>query len=252
MKNVFLLLIIFFLGLSLLAQRIEYKSIIYDGMIYAPIVETSIYNYNTNSFAFSDDEGIFTILAQENDTLIFSKSGYDQLTIVLDRKEILLMVKEYFLFYKAVLLKEVQIRTLNPTYEGFKRDLVETKLPEVKITRRDGIGAEYVNTEPNLLRNTPLEHPITFLYNMFSKKQKAKRLYYEMLEYEDEVDKLPLKYNRDLVSQITGLEDENLMEFMVFCRFSYYDLVKWSEDEIIGAIKYKFSEYEYYKALNDE
>ena len=42
------------------------------------------------------------------------------------------------------------------------------------------------------------------------------------------------------------------MEFMVFCRFSYYDLVRWDSAEIISAIRYKFSEYQYYKAIEEE
>jgi len=78
------------------------------------------------------------------------------------------------------------------------------------------------------------------------------RLYREMVEYGEETDRVPEKYNKELVAKITGLKDDVLMEFMVFCRFSYYDLVRWSDAEIIAAIKYKFSEYEYYKVLEEE
>jgi hypothetical protein len=79
-----------------------------------------------------------------------------------------------------------------------------------------------------------------------------KQLYNEMVQYEDEIDKLEAKYNRELVRELTGLNDDNLMEFMVFCRFSYYDLIRWTPEQIITKIKDKFDEYEYYKVLNDD
>ena len=81
---------------------------------------------------------------------------------------------------------------------------------------------------------------------------KMRQLYYEMLDKEDEVQMLPKKYNLELVSQLTGLEGADLLEFMVFCRFSYYDLVRWTQEEIIAAIRYKYSEYEYYKVLEED
>ena len=52
-------------------------------------------------------------------------------------------------------------------------------------------------------------------------------------------------------SGFTGLKDPELTEFMVFCHFSYYDLIRWSREEIISTIRYKFDEYQYYKAIQD-
>jgi hypothetical protein len=102
------------------------------------------------------------------------------------------------------------------------------------------------------LKNTAIGSPITFLYSKFNKHEKTKRLFYEMQGYGDEVSQVPVKYNREIVSKITGLSGKDLMEFMVFCRFSYYDLVRWDSNEIISAIRYKFSEYQYYKSLDVE
>ena len=93
--------------------------------------------------------------------------------------------------------------------------------------------------------------PITALYNAFSKKVKKDKLYQELLENQEEVDNLPKKYNRDLVTSLTGLEGDELLDFMTFCKFSYYDLVRWTPEFIILQINKKFGDYEFYKALED-
>ena len=77
-----------------------------------------------------------------------------------------------------------------------------------------------------------------------------KQLYNEMVQYEDEIDKLEAKYNRELVRELTGLNDDNLID-LCLCRFSYYDLIRWTPEQIITKLKIN-SEYEYYKVLNDD
>ena len=93
--------------------------------------------------------------------------------------------------------------------------------------------------------------PITALYNKFSKKEKLNRLYKELIDNEEEVDRLPKKYNRELVTSLTGLEGEELLNFMTFCKFSYYDLIRWSPEFIILQIKNKYGDYEFYKAIEE-
>jgi hypothetical protein len=239
----------------LCAQRIEYKSRVYDGINFAPIQNASIYNYNTKEYVFSDKDGAFTIRAQKNDTLIISKSIYKQAIYVISETEIVNQIEEYYLYYKAILLKTVNVHALNPSYEGFKRELANIQIPEridTKLSEWEKRNIEYAEKGANLLRNTKLASPITTLYRMFSKKVKNKLLYYEMVQYQEEIDKLPDKYNREIVSKITGLSSDEVLDFMVFCRFSYYDLIRWSSLEIKRQIESKYYDYEYFRALQDE
>ncbi|MDR1757526.1 MAG: hypothetical protein LBR51_01005 [Bacteroidales bacterium] len=252
--------VIFFLicfHTGIFAQRVNYKSVIYDGITYVPVEGANIYNCNTKQYVFSDSQGAFVIPVQANDTLIISKSIYRQQVVAVSAQDISLGIKEYYLFYKSILLKEVNVYYLNPSYEGFKREISHLKLPDayrkidgISISAEDKMNAEMLSKGPNVLRNTPLASPITALYNRFSSKVKMQKLYYEMMQYESEIEKVPHKYNKELVSDLTGLEGTPLMEFMVFCRFSYYDLIRWSETEIASAVKYKFNEYQYYKMTN--
>jgi hypothetical protein len=76
-------------------------------------------------------------------------------------------------------------------------------------------------------------------------------LYQELVDSQEEVDRLPLKYNRDLVSSLTGLQGEELLNFMTYCKFSYYDLIRWTPEFIVLQIQKRFNDYEFYQALQD-
>ncbi|MCQ2285338.1 MAG: hypothetical protein MJZ76_00485 [Bacteroidales bacterium] len=257
MKKLFLVSIfIFAFCVRILAQN-TYTAKIYDAITYVPIFGANIYNVSTEQFVFSDKNGVFSISASASDTLIISKSIYRQHIVILNKEDISKTNQVHFLYCRPVVLKEVAVFGLNPSYEGFKHDVINITLPDVyrtlstKPTKEDIANADYKNTAPNILRNTKLAHPITALYEAFSPKAKMKRLYNEMVDYEEELENVQSKFNPQLVSEITGLTNPELMEFMVFCHFSYYDLIRQSRDEILRNIKAKFDEYEYFKALQD-
>ncbi len=248
---VFILLIgLFFTGT---AQQSSFSGKVYDGINFYPIEGANIYNATRKKFVFSDEEGNFTIACSLHDTLIISKSIYRQLIVVLDEKLMKKSKEDFLLYYKAILLKEVSVISLNPTYEGFKRELAKIEIPEiyqripgVELSEFEKANAEY-DKGPNVLRNTAIAHPISFLYEAFSKKAKMKRLYNEMVQYEDRLDELPLKYNKEIVKELTGLPDDEILTFMMYCHFSYYNLVRWTPTQIINAIKNKYINYEYEK-----
>ena len=240
-------------------QSKQYSSRVFDGITYQPLSGASIYNMNTKKFAFTDKEGRFNIFLSLNDTLLISKSVYRQQVIIIN-KNVFYGMEDFFLYYKATMLKEVRIIALNPSYEGFKKDIVGLTLPEyykrledVKLTEFQKANAVY---KPNgnilSLGGNMTVSPISFLYDKFSHKSKMNRLYQEMVSYEDEVDRVQNKYNREIVSTLTGLKGDELLNFMMYCRFSYYDLVRMSDEEIRSKIKTMYFDYEYNKAVNDK
>lgn len=258
MKKLFFLLFATMFFASYLAAQPVFTAKIYDGINFLPINGANIYNISNGKFAFSDKNGFFSVFAFENDTLVISKSIYRQQIVVLNKDVYSSKNEVFFLYCRAVVLREVKVYGLNPNYEVFKRDVVTMDLPDVyekgvyKPTKMDIQNAEYKNTAPNILRNTAIAHPITALYEAFSPRAKMHRLYNELVEYQDELDNVQSKFNRELVSEITGLKGDELMEFMVYCHFSYYELIRSSHEQIINKIRSKFIEYEYFKVLEDE
>ncbi|MDR2868476.1 MAG: carboxypeptidase-like regulatory domain-containing protein [Bacteroidales bacterium] len=241
------------------SQRSVYRSRVFDGLNFTPIEGVNVYNLSSEKFCFTDDKGNFAIEIKPNDTLLFSKSIYRQMVVVMTKAQIAKNAEDYFMYYKATMLKEVKVMGLNPSYEGFKRDVsrikIDNNFANVNLSPQEKQQIARAAEQPNMLglfKSGALVHPISYLYEKFSRKAKMNRLYSEMMAYNDELDDVPLKYNREIVSKITGLKDETeLMNFMVYCRFGYYDIIRWSADEIVAKIKSKWTDYEYFKALEE-
>ena len=256
-KIVFFFLFFPFFAFS--QERIVLVGNVFDGVTFFPIKEANIYNFNSKKYCFTNKEGNFEIFARVGDTLIISKPIYKQELIIVTQDKIGKGDLEISLFYKVVVLKEVLVYALPTTYDGFKKDFVNTNFSDYfKGIEGTTISSdERAQYAPNngLLGLIPgkagqaIRSPITFLYETFSRKAKMGRLYQELMDNQEEVDNLPLKYNRELVMSLTGLKGEDLLDFMTFCKFSYYDLVAWSPEFIISQVKKKFDDYEFYKAI---
>jgi hypothetical protein len=243
-------------------QRTTLSGNVFDGITFFPVDGANIYNFSSKKYSFTNKEGNFEILAMIGDTVVISKPVYKQQLIVVTQEIIEKNRLEVAIFYKAIILKEVNVYALPATYDAFKREFVSVNLSDfykrlegTTISDEEKIG--YSSAGNNLLGLIPgkvgqaVTHPISFLYDTFSKKAKMDRLYKEMVANQEEVDNLPFKYNRELVTSLTGLEGEELLNFMTFCKFSYYDLVRWSPEFVISQIKKKFGDYEFYKALEE-
>ena len=241
------------------AQQKKYSARVFDGSTFQPLSGASVYNVNTKKFAFTDKNGRFEINLSLNDTLIITKSTYRQSVTAIDKK-LFYGYEDFFLYYKATMLKEVTIIGINPSYEGFKKDIVTLKLPDyyqraedVHLSEWQTANASYKDNGNILsLGGSVTMSPISYLYDKYSSKAKMNRLYNEMLSYEDEVGRIQQKYNRELVSEITGLEGDELLNFMMYCRFSYYDLVRWSDDQIREKIRSNYFNYQYDKITNEQ
>ncbi len=236
------------------SQSKRFSSRVFDGITYQPLAGASVYNMNTQKFAFTDKDGNFTLDVSLNDTLLISKSVYRQLVIEVN-KTIFYGMEDFFLYYKATLLKEVRIFAINPSYEGFKKDIVGLTLPEYYKRIEDLELSEFQKANATFkpdgnilsLGGKMTVSPISFLYDKYSHKSKMNRLYSEMMSYEEEVDRIQNKYNREIVEKLTGLKGKELLDFMMYCRFSYYDIVRMSDEEIRSKIMSLFYEYQYAK-----
>lgn len=259
MKKWSLLVSLLLLVATVGAQSKKLSGTVYNASGIVPIEGCQVYNLNTGAYVFGDDNGNFQIMVSLHDSLVVSHSGYSQALVVIDNRDFTRARKDIILYHKAFMLPNFTCYGLNPSYEGFKRDVASTKLPDsyknlddVHLTKEQRQNATYTGEAPNVLKNTKLASPITWLYTTFNKKEKMKRLYYEMEGYGEEIQQVQLKYNRDLVSEVTGLQEPELLDFMMYCHFSYYNLIRWSREKIVDEVRTKFYEYQYFKALQED
>lgn len=258
-KYIVLILLLSFSCFYLSAQRVKISGNVFDGLTFYPIDGANVYNFSTKKYTFTDNKGNFVLDVQLNDTIIISKSIFRQILFIVNDQNLQNKKIEIALYFKAIILKEVAVFAITPDYKQFVKQVVTTPLPEIysyvegsKLTEMDLMNIKYAQGPPNVLSGTPAGSPITYLYEKYNKKYKNVQLAKELNELQDEVDKVPGKYNRELVSNITGLKDEELLKFMMYCRFSYYDIIKMSSEQIIMEVRKKYSEYEYFKIIEEE
>lgn len=258
-KYIVLILLLSYSSFYLFAQREKISGNVFDGLTFYPIDGANVYNFSTKKYTFTDTKGNFVLDVQLNDTVIISKSIFRQILFVVNHQNLQNKKIEIALYFKAIILKEVAVFAITPDYKQFVKQVVTTPLPEIysyvegsKLTEMDLMNIKYAQGPPNVLSGTPAGSPITYLYEKYNKKYKNVQLAKELNELQDEVDKVPGKYNRELVSNITGLKDEELLKFMMYCRFSYYDIIKMSSEQIIMEVRKKYSEYEYLKIIEEE
>ncbi len=234
-------LVFIFLFIPVFAFAQEYinlKNNILDSIKFFPIGDANIYNFDFKSYIFTTKAVKFDFLEKKKDTIEHN---------------------------------------LPETYAEFKRDFFNTnfthssKKPfETNLTKQDIVNAKFssgdltTNNVSNLLKEAGKLHPvlneisqavtspISYLYDKYSRKKKMERLYQDLVNNQEEVYNLSQKYNQDLVASITGLEGEELLNFMTYCKFSYYDLIHWSPEYIVLQIKKRFGDYEYFRALEED
>jgi hypothetical protein len=228
-------------------SRVVVKGRVMDLVTSQPLENTCIHNLSSGVMAFCNTNGDFAVLAKKTDTLIVSQVGYELEMLILT--DSLLAAKErlsVWLVVRAFMLRNVTIYAMKP-YPLFIKDITKATpskkidVPGIEISPYE--KANYDVNQGNLLRGTPLASPITALYDRFSRKAKMDRMYAELVQNQDEVFRLPKKYNSEIVQRLTKLEGEQLEEFMVYCSFTYYTLVVSTDQEIEQMIVAKYNQY---------
>jgi hypothetical protein len=249
-KPLFLIVVLLFLSaVSTFGQeRIFFKGKVVDFVTYQPLENTCVHNLSSGYMVFCNSAGEFSIsLISPRDTLAITRVGYKMEIFAIN--DSLLNIKgraTMKLTMKQTILRSVTIYAMKP-YPLFIKDLVKSTpqekidIPGTEISSEE--RASYDVNKNNLLKNTPLASPITFLYNTFSRKAKMDRMYADLVANQDEVLRLAQKYNPEIVQRITKLEGNKLDDFMLYCSFTYYTLITSTDLEIEQMIANKFIQY---------
>jgi hypothetical protein len=236
-------------GMLFSQKQVVIKGKIVDFITFQPLENVCIHNISVGNMAFSNSNGDFAIMATKNDTLAITRVGYDielcflNDSIVNSKERITIK-----LIVRSLMLRNVTIYAMKP-YPLFVKELTKptphdkVDIPGTTLTPEQ--RAEYSTTETtgNLLRNTPLASPFTFLYNKFSHKAKMDRMYRSLVDNQEEVMRLTEKYNPQIVQRLTHLQGDDLEDFMLYCSFSYYTLSISNEVEIERMILNAFAKY---------
>jgi len=223
---------------------------------YIPLAH--IYNERTRKTSVSDTSGNFRLKVKNGDTLVFSAIGYFLKTVYIT--DSLLKEKTVFieLLPRTYEISEARVYALG-TYEQFKQKVLALRLPETRtdklrkylydLSKKTGKEVKYRQemdklTQGGVLYAIPIRSPEEI--EMIKLKK--------ILEKEKVQKIIDEKFNREIVADVTGLKDEDLTEFIVFCNFSEKYLLDTNPYDILIKVleklevykKLKNSGYNYY------
>ena len=243
-----LLLLVFFTCFEAQAQRKDYNykfiARVMDADTAVMIPRCHIINKTQGLGTVSDDFGSFTVTANVGDSIIFSSIGYLRLTLAVHDS---MYTNNRIVKLKPAiyLLTQVDIGLLS-TYDRFKRDILSREAEEAyQMAPLVNQYDVYVTPLPNQGGiNVPLGiSPITFLYNLWSKEGKQLQHYQSVINGTAEFIIIGEKFNGLLVKNLTGFENDELVQFMSYCMFTKEYLLVASEMEIRREIMRKYREY---------
>ena len=202
-----------------------FRSRVIDDDSSDPVRDCHIINNTQRTATVSDINGDFKITANINDSITFSAVGYETLTIILTES-----MYDYGLMIR-----------LNPKTYQLEEVTIKPFIEQPTITRWE----IYTTPLPNQGGiNIPTGiHPVTALYNLFSSEGKQQRYYQKLMDETHDFMIIGEKFNGEMVAQITGLKDDELVRFMSWCNFSHDFLRNYSPETIKRAIRTKYQEY---------
>lgn len=169
----------------------------------------------------SDFMGNFSISVERGKIVVVTSLGFEADTIYTDKlakfNHLNFMLEE-----KSIELPDVEIYPFPYEYAYFKEHFLDMQIEgidyhidlELPSTKR---GLSKIQA-PNTGFGIAFTSPITWLYNMFSKKVKSQKEYLRLIKEDAYRAKLAEKYNSELVAKLTGLEDESQIEaLMEYC-----------------------------------
>jgi len=186
-----------------------------------------IINKTKGTGTVTDANGNFKITAEVNDSISFSALGYETITIVL--------TESMYNFGYIISLKPKAYELEELTITPFSLNLPSISRFEIYTPPLPNQGG--INLLPTYVS------PITTLFNIFSREGRQKRHYQSVRNGTAEYVLIGEKFNGEIVSQITGLKDNELIRFMSFCNFSNDFLLNYSPETIRRAIRQKYTEF---------
>jgi hypothetical protein len=249
--HIWILLIVCLSAIPLHAQPPDYNFRFTSRVIAADSAKTAlrdchVINKTLNLGTVSDQYGNFTITANRKDSIEFSILGYEHLVITV-ADSMFSNNRVIRLKPVAYLLSGVDVGRFS-TYEQFKRDFMGMKVDSLPLTtiapiNRFEIAPKIILPGQGINLLPFYVSPITFLYNLLSNEGHQTRHYLSLINQTADYIRMGEKFNGEIVHHLTGLKNDELIDFMSQCHFSKDYLLYVSQEEINRDIMRKYKEY---------
>lgn len=186
----------------------------------------TIMNKRTGQTTASNGVGTFEIHAQVGDTLTITLMGYDPATTEIKTlSDILIDLKR-----STIILQQVDITRTS------KKSELESVMRDY---RKQGV---YFNGKPPVLAY--FANPLTSLYELVGRTPRNARRFANYMERELAETEVDQKFNRARIRELTGLDGEDLNNFMIWYRPSYEKSQYWNEYDVTNYIVQSFKQFD--------
>ena len=252
MKQFYLSLWLFALALismNMAGQPGLIKGIVVDESNGKPVEYAYVLNYSQQRQIYGNTNGEFRLSASAGDTLVLYAIGYLYQKLVVEDSMINQLQVILAMTPQSYELNEARI--LPPgTYDDFRRRFVALDQPITETENLNNYVADItrnvaIEAYNNAMAQKTLENGVTFLsVGIYSPEEIERKKLAKIKEDEQVRDQIYHKFNPRVIKEITGLqEDSEIIEFMLFCKFTDSYLLDVNEYDLAGRIAIKFKLY---------
>lgn len=227
------LLGVFFITLSLSAQKRVLKGFIKDSSTRQPLTNVVVSDVFANILTHTDEKGYFNVKLKDGQTVFFDAPNYH-----FDTLRLATMTPDTVTVFLAQLPNVLTAVTV--TTKGY------TKYQKDSIKRRqdfvDGAGPK-MNGVNNVNSGSGFGVTVN-LDKIFTKKERTRKNAYSQFEDIEETNYVDYRFSRDLVTGYTGLKGDDLGDFILKYRPTY----KWlrnhpTDEDVFYYINEKLKEF---------
>ena len=246
MRMRYLLLVLLFSWCSQLTSQ-EVIGVVKNAADDKPIPTVHVLNLNKVLMSITDENGVFVIDAEVDDTLFLSYLGFKTIKIRVTNDLIKFPKTEFKLTALALALEEVIVRPYQLT--GYLE--IDAKNVPINRNQRYSIpglptgGYEAGSRGPSAFSRVvgSIFNPFDFLHNIFGKKPNELRKLKKMRKNNALRDLLAVKYDRETLEEFLQLDVIDISEILRNCNFSESFIRTANDLQILEAISGCYEEY---------
>lgn len=204
-----------------------------------------IINPRVHGGTIADKDGFFSMQADPSDTLLVKSIGYVNYYIIVNeylKSEDLIPIIR--LSPARYLIGDVDVHGEAPgaNLEGIPKGKKVDIPPELR--------SDDFSSNPHW--TAAIFKPLSFLHYKLNRKEKRKRKALSTIQSQREWEYFSLVYNKDVIERLTGLKDQELDDFMVYCNANHGLHYSASSYEVEERIKQLFEVYKKYYLSSSE
>ena len=206
-------------------QDKQVQGIVFDKDTKERIARVSIINLTSGQSYYDDFKGEFNVSASPGDKLVFIKEYYFNDTILVKNTNSIIV----YLPRNSIMLHEVTIR-----------DSLHTPMQRLLATRREyskAYGSSAFSNPFSVVPGGGAGFNLDALYNSFSRSGRNAAHLQGLIQEDYQQNVIDYRFNRSYVGNITKLKGNDLNEFMIRYRPSYYTVTSDTEYEFISYIR---------------